>query len=215
MMLSMMVVRPAPLRPTSETTSPSSTVSDTPCRICAGPRKVLMPSTSSSTWCSFALQADSGAPSRMLATSSFALICVRRPVGKKPAFVHHHDAVGIAEHDIHVVLDDDGGHRPGAHDRGHRVHDLRSCRACSPRWSARRERAASAAAHRRRRHRAACARPAPALPPAPPLHALETELAEHIQRLVADVLVMIGQRRDLHGLALAREDRQRDIVEHG
>ena len=54
----------------------------------------------------------------MLATSLFALISSGRAVGEESALVHHHDAVGVAEHHVHVVLDDDGGDRPGAHHRG-------------------------------------------------------------------------------------------------
>src|SRR6266481_4823574 len=47
MMLSMVVVLPAPLRPTSTTDSASRTWSDTPLRTWAGPRKVLIRSISS------------------------------------------------------------------------------------------------------------------------------------------------------------------------
>src|SRR5712691_4058748 len=124
-MLSMMVVRPAPLRPTRDTTSPSSTVSDTPCKMCAGPRKVLMASTSSNTWCSFALSSRQRHAEKNVGDVLVHLDLFRRPVGEKPAFMHHHDAVGVAEHDVHVVLDDNGRHRSGAHDRGHGIHDLR------------------------------------------------------------------------------------------
>ena len=49
MMLSMVVVLPAPLRPTRHTTSFSPTLSDTPCRMWAGPRKVLIALTSSTS----------------------------------------------------------------------------------------------------------------------------------------------------------------------
>ena len=38
--------------------------------------------------------------------------------------MHHHDAVGVAEHHVHVVLDDDGRNRSGAHHRGDGIHDL-------------------------------------------------------------------------------------------
>ncbi len=47
MMLSMVVVLPAPLRPTRHTTSCAPTLSDTPCRMWAGPRKVSIALTSS------------------------------------------------------------------------------------------------------------------------------------------------------------------------
>src|SRR2546422_7844257 len=47
MMLSMVVVLPAPLRPTRTTDSASPTFRDTPLRTWAGPRNVLIRSTSS------------------------------------------------------------------------------------------------------------------------------------------------------------------------
>ena len=49
MMLSMVVVLPAPLRPTRQTTSWAPTLSDTPCRMWAGPRKVSIALTSSTS----------------------------------------------------------------------------------------------------------------------------------------------------------------------
>src|SRR5712691_1305520 len=47
MMLSMVVVLPAPLRPTRQTTSWLRTLNETRCRMCAGPRKAWMFFTSS------------------------------------------------------------------------------------------------------------------------------------------------------------------------
>src|SRR6185295_16042312 len=122
-MLSMMVVRPAPLRPTSETTSLSTTLIETPCRMCAGPRKVLMASTSSSTvFSSFSRQRRT---EQDVGDMLIGPDLVRRSVGEEFAFVHHHDAVGVAEHHVHVVFDHDGGDGAGAHHGGHGVHDLR------------------------------------------------------------------------------------------
>jgi len=46
-MLSIVVVFPAPLRPTRQIDSPSPTRSETALKICAGPRNVLMRSSSS------------------------------------------------------------------------------------------------------------------------------------------------------------------------
>src|SRR4030095_8189671 len=116
-MLSMMVVRPAPLRPTSETTSPSSTLSVTPRRMCAGPRKVFMASTSSSTRLSFAISGRQRHAEKDVGDVVVRFDLFRRPVGEESAFMHHHDAVRVAEHHIHVVLDDNGRYRARAHDR--------------------------------------------------------------------------------------------------
>src|SRR5215813_3798977 len=123
-MLSMIVVRPAPLRPTSDTTSLSPTVIDTSCRICAGPRKVLMLSTSSSTRLALQLGRKRGTK-KNVGDVLVRLDLFWRPVGKERTFVHHHDTIRIAENHVHVVLDDDGRHAARAHDTGHRVHDLR------------------------------------------------------------------------------------------
>ena len=49
MMLSIVVVLPAPLRPTRQTTSLAPTLSDTPRRMCAGPRYVSIALTSSTS----------------------------------------------------------------------------------------------------------------------------------------------------------------------
>src|SRR5262249_52350924 len=50
---------------------------------------------------------------------------LRRPVGEERTFMHHHNAIRITKNHIHVVLDDYGSHRAGAHYLGHSVHDLR------------------------------------------------------------------------------------------
>ena len=43
----------------------------------------------------------------------------------------------------------------------------------------------------------------------------EPELTQHLERLPPHVRVVVRQDRHLHRLALAREDRQRDVVEYG
>src|SRR5215475_24887 len=113
-MLSMIVVRPAPLRPTSDTTSLSPTLIDTSCRMCAGPRKVLMLSTSSSTRFALRLGRKRGAE-KNVGDVLVRLDLFRRPVGQERTFVHHHDAIRIAENHIHVVFDDDRRHAARAH----------------------------------------------------------------------------------------------------
>src|SRR5215216_2815703 len=125
-MLSMIVVRPAPLRPTSATTSSSSTCSDTSRTMCAAPRKVLMLSTSRSTRFSFvaAKSRREWNAEQDIGDVLVHLDLIGRTVGEERTLVHHHDAVGVAEHDIHVVLDDDRRHRAVAHHRGYGIHDL-------------------------------------------------------------------------------------------
>src|SRR5215472_5833938 len=212
-MLSMMVVRPAPLRPTSETTSLSSTRNVTPCRMCAGPRKVFMASTSSSTCLSFAISSRQRRAEKDVVDVLVRLDLFRRPVGEESAFMHHDDAVRVAEHHVHVVLDDNRRHGAGAHDRRHGIHDLRLLARAHPArrlvekeqfWAQRIghgnvEQLALALRQAASRHAAL---------------AVETEPAEHVEGLAADVLVVVRKRRDPCDLALAREDRQRNIVEN-
>src|SRR5262249_42406515 len=211
-MLSMMVVRPAPLRPTSETTSPSPTSSVTPRRMCAGPRKVFMASTSSSTRLSFAVLSRKRDAKKDVGDVLVRLDRFRRAVGEEFALMHHDDAVRVPKHHVHVVLDDDRGHGAGTHNRRHGVHDLRLVARAHP---ARRlvekeqfrtqrigngdvEQLALALRQTAGRHGALAGK---------------TELAKHVEGLPADVLVVVRKRRDLHHLALARENRQCDIVE--
>src|SRR5262245_10505240 len=212
MMLSMMVVRPAPLRPTSETTSPSPTSSVTPRRICAGPRKAFMASTSSST-CVLHLGRERHAE-KDVGDVSVRLDRFRRSVGEESAFMHHDDAVRVTEHHVHVVLNHNRGYRAGAHDRRHDIHDLRLLARAHParrlveekEFRAQRigdgnvQELAFALRQATRRHRALAGK---------------TELAQHVEGLAADIPVMVGKRRDLYDLALAREDRQCNVVENG
>src|SRR5713226_6082657 len=81
MMLSMVVVFPAPLRPTRHTDSPSRTVSDTPLRTWAGPRKVLIRSSSSTVLGSQKIRGD------LLVVPDL----VRGAVGQDGALVHGDD----------------------------------------------------------------------------------------------------------------------------
>src|SRR5438093_7368614 len=48
---------------------------------------------------------------------------VRRSIRQDRAFVHNDDPVGISEHDIHVVFDNDRSDLSGAYDGGDGVHD--------------------------------------------------------------------------------------------
>src|SRR5436190_5693284 len=204
--LSMMVVRPAPLRPTSETTSASPTSSVTPRRMCAGPRKVFIASISSSTCLSFACRERSAEKNAGDVPVRFDLL--RCSVGEELPFMHHDDTVRVAEHDVHVVLDDDRSHCAGAHDGGHGVHDLRLvARAHSAGRLVQEEQFRAQRISHGDVEQLAFALRQPAGQHA--AHAGKTELAQHVQGLAAHVAVVVGDRRDLCDLALAREDRQR------
>src|SRR5215469_11146615 len=212
-MLSMMVVRPAPLRPTSETTSLSSTRNVTPCRMCAGPRKVFMASTSSSTCLSFAISGRQRRAEKNVGDVLVRPDLFRRPVGEESAFVHHDDAIRVAEHHVHVVLDDNGRHRTRAHDRGHGIHDLRLLARAHParRLVEKEQLWAQRISHRDVEELALALRQAAGRHAA---LAVEPEAAEDVEGLAADILVVVRKRRDPCDLALTREDRQRDIVEN-
>src|SRR6266542_3010292 len=115
MMLSMVVVFPAPLRPTRHTVSASPTLSPRSRSTWAGPRKVLRRWTSS-----MAVR-----PQHVGGDLLVVPDLVGRPVGEDGALVHGHDARAVGEYHVHVVLDDDGGDALRAHDVGDDVHDGR------------------------------------------------------------------------------------------
>src|ERR1700693_2823063 len=115
MMLSMVVVLPAPLRPTRTTDSASPTFSDTPLRTWAGPRKVLIRSTSSMALGSEEIGGD------LFVVPDL----VRGAVGQDCALVHGDDPGTVLEHHVHVVLDDDGRDPPRPHHLRDAVHDRR------------------------------------------------------------------------------------------
>src|SRR3989442_2082741 len=114
MMLSMVVVLPAPLRPTRQTTSCSPTLNETPCRMCAGPRKA---------WMFFTSSMSNVRPEQILGHVAVLADLPGRAVGEKPAFMHHDDAIGAFEHHVHVVFDDDRRDPAAPHHCRHRVHD--------------------------------------------------------------------------------------------
>src|SRR6266545_1334705 len=115
MMLSMVVVLPAPLRPTRTTDSASPTLSDTPLRTWAGPRNVLIRSISSMAVGSQEIGRD------LLVVPDL----VRGAVGQDRALVHSDDPGAILEDDVHVVLDDDGRDPARPHHLRDDVHDRR------------------------------------------------------------------------------------------
>ena len=150
-----------------------------------------------------------------MATCSFFLISSGVPCGENRALVHHDDAVGVLEHHVHVVLDDHGGDALAAHDRGDGVHDLALVarahaagrlveeQELRPQRVGERhvEQLALALREAAREHRCAC-------------RAGRTGRARRSASLRTS-LIEVGERRRCRGLAFAREDRQRDIVEGG
>src|SRR5262244_3109398 len=112
MMLSMVVVLPAPLRPTRHTVSASPTRRATSRSTWAGPRKVLRRDASS-----MAVR-----PQHVGGDLLVVADLLGGAVGKDGALVHGHDARTVREDHVHVVLDDDGGDPLHAHHVADDVH---------------------------------------------------------------------------------------------
>src|SRR6185437_2231103 len=91
------VLLPAPLAPISATISPAPTVSETPCSTFVRPWPLATPSSSSS--------ADMLASQIGLDDARIAAHHVARPFGHFLAVIHHHDVIGEAHDEAHVVLD--------------------------------------------------------------------------------------------------------------
>src|SRR5712691_1728154 len=102
MMLSMVVVFPAPFRPTRHTDSLLPTLSETRRRTCAGPRQVSMASISSMR-----------GPEQVRRDCLVLPDLVGRAARQDRALVHRHDPVRVLEDDVHVVLGPDRGDAPG------------------------------------------------------------------------------------------------------
>src|SRR5438132_12656570 len=94
MMLSIVVVFPAPFRPTRHTDSLLPTESDTRRRTWAGPRQVSMASISSMR------RPDQRRGHRLVAPD-----LVRSAAGQDGALVHRHDPVRVLADGVHVVID--------------------------------------------------------------------------------------------------------------
>src|SRR5215468_3475739 len=115
MMLSMVVVFPAPLRPTRHTVSASPTRRAMSRSTWAGPRKVLRRDTSSMAVRAQHVGGD------LLVIADF----LGGAVGEDGALVHGYDARAVGEDHVHIVLDDDGGDSLRAHYVADDVHDGR------------------------------------------------------------------------------------------
>src|SRR4029079_15059662 len=109
-------VRPAPLRPSSVTTSPLRTERSTPCSTCDSPYQAFSPAISST-----ALPlAIAGAHVRFLDLGIFGDLGVRS-LGEDRAALQHGDPVRDARHDAHVVLDHQ--HRAALRDLADQLRD--------------------------------------------------------------------------------------------
>src|SRR6266542_4157508 len=202
MMLSMVVVLPAPLRPTSTTDSASRTISETPLRTWAGPRKVLIRSSSSMVLHAQEIGGD------LLVVPDL----VRGAVGQDRALVHGDDPRAVLEDNVHVVLDDDGRDPPRAHHLRDDVHDGRLLAGADTAGGLveEEELGAERVGHGDVQQLAfALAEPARYHPRL----ARQAELLEHRHGLVPDGSVRVRQREQLPRLAVPREDSQREVVE--
>ena len=106
MIVRSVVVLPAPFRPTRQTTSPAPDLEPNPRRMWLAWMWTSSPATRS----------IAGGPTRpggrrpgQTSTTSAPPDARRRRVGEDPALVERDDAVGVAEDDVHVVLDLDDG----------------------------------------------------------------------------------------------------------
>src|SRR5438309_3052672 len=195
MMLSIVVVLPAPFRPTRQTASLLPTLSETRRRICAGPRQVSMPWTSSM-----------GGPEQVRRHRLVPTDLVGRAARQDAALVHGHDPIRVLEDHVHVVLDDHRGDVVRSDDRGDDIHDGRLLAGADAAgrlveeeqtWPEReRDRHVEQLAF-------ALRDPAGELGRADG----EAELAQDLERLLPHRPVMVGQREQLPGQVLAREDR--------
>src|SRR5574339_928572 len=101
MMVRRVVDLPAPLRPTRHTTSPSPTSSETRRRMWLDWMKTSIVSTLSTVAC----RSSCASPDHHVDHPRVGPDGVGGGVGEHPALVERDDPVGVAEHDVHVVLD--------------------------------------------------------------------------------------------------------------
>src|SRR6185295_2089202 len=100
------VVLPAPLRPSSVTTSPGRTSNVTPCRMCDSPYQACKPSTASNGWPDASVMARPH-----IGLAHVRIVRHRRVValGEHAAAREHGDAVGERRDDAQVMLDHQHG----------------------------------------------------------------------------------------------------------
>src|SRR5512140_581731 len=203
MMLSMVVVLPAPLRPTSTTDSLSPMVSVSWRRMRACPRQVSTAASSSMG------RPEDGVLHRLVVADLLGAAA-----GEDLPLVHDHDAVRVLEDDVHVVLDDHRGDllRPDA--RGDHVHDRRLLAGAhaAGRLVEEEQPGPERVGHGDVEQ---LALPLGDAPRQRERLRLQPELAQDSGRLAPDLSVVVGEGEEEARLALAREDRKRDVVEQG
>src|SRR5574342_650495 len=202
MMLSMVVVFPAPLRTTRHTASCSPTQSDTWRKTWARPR-----------WLSIPRHSRMAPPAHCI----FDLLVLPDLLGgaarEDDPLVHDHDAIRVLEDDVHVVLDDHGRDPLRAHHRADDIHDGRLLSSADA--------AGGLVEEEEPRPERVCDRHVEKLAlavgdPARRGRGLgrEPELAEDIEGLLPDRLLVGGERPEAARHPPARKDRERDVVEH-
>src|SRR5690242_17007720 len=97
----MVVVLPAPLRPSSTVTASGRTRSETPCRMWCWPMFVCTPSSSSTS----GMRAPEVRGLDLRARADLG----GRPVGDEAAVLQHRDRVGQGHHHVDLVLDEQDG----------------------------------------------------------------------------------------------------------
>src|SRR2546426_2520139 len=201
MMLSMVVVLPAPLRPTRTTDSLSPTSSETCRRIWARPRYVWMACSSSM-----------GRPEHCILHRLVAADLLRGAAGEDHALVHDDDAVGVLEDDVHVVLDDDRGDPVRPDDGGDHVHDRRLLTRADAAGrlveeeQPRLERVGNGHVEQLALSLGDAAGEVLRFQ-------IQPEVVEDVVRFVPDRSVVIRQREEPAGLSLAGKDGQRHVVD--
>src|SRR6516225_635817 len=133
-------------------------------------------------------------------------------VGEERSLVHHHDTVGIAEDDVHVVFNHHGGDNSSPDHRRHSIHDLRlfmSAHAAG-RLVEEQQPGTQSIGDGNVEELALTLRQTSGRSRG---FARQPELTQHIERLATYIAVVVGQSCHLHRLAVAGEYRERHIVE--
>src|SRR2546422_6109483 len=235
MMLSMVVVFPAPFLPIRQTVSPSPTCKDTSRRMWAGPRYVLTPPRLSISLTIMPLclntitlrplvrapasthdehQFDTLQTSQHGRDACVADDLVGDPFREHATLVHHDDPVRILEDDVHVVLHNDRAEALRSHHRLDPVHDLPLLPRADP---ARRliEKNQLRPERVRHRHVEQLALALRQLAGRDVPLGREAEFLQHAERLVPRPAIELHQRRTPTDLSFPREDRQPDVVQRG
>ena len=139
---------------------------------------------------------------------------VGRALGQDGALGHDDDAVGVLEDHVHVVLDDHGGDALAAHHGRDGIHDLALVAGgnAAGRLVQKQELGLQGIGKGHVKQLALALRQVAGVVVA---FRGEAELTQDAVGLGRDGVVEVRQRHQTRGLALAREDCQRDVVEGG